>query len=105
MSKRRVLKEKAQQIAQNPKVREAVKSMKPEKSIWGILGVVGFFIVPEIIAYIWGEEITAYAKEHLVVATSFVEAKSFELLIMLFEDGMSWFNLTIGFVLLGWLFF
>ena len=102
---KRAFNEKARQIAQNPKVKEAFKSMKPEKSIWGILGVIVFFILPEIIAYFWGAEITQYAKAGLPLAASFVEAKSYELLIMLFEDGMSWFNLLFGLALLVWLFF
>ncbi|MDD2383965.1 MAG: hypothetical protein PHN18_07200 [Sulfurospirillaceae bacterium] len=105
MANKRAFNEKARQIAQNPKVQEAFKSMKPEKSIWGILGVIVFFILPEIIAYFWGAEITQYAKAALPLAASFVEAKSYELLIMLFEDGMSWFNLLFGLALLVWLFF
>jgi hypothetical protein len=105
MANKKALNEKARQIAQNPKVKEAFKSMKPAKSIWGILGVFIFFIFPEIIAYIWGTQITQYAKAGLPLAATFVEAKSYELLIMLFEDGMSWFNLLFGLALLVWLFF
>ncbi|MDD3342198.1 MAG: hypothetical protein PHR87_01320 [Sulfurospirillaceae bacterium] len=105
MANKRAFNEKARQIAQNPKVQEAFKSMKPQKSLWGILGVIIFFILPEIIAYIWGAEITQYAKAALLLAASFAEAKSYELLIMLFEDGMSWFNLLFGLALLVWLFF
>lgn len=99
------LKAKAIEIAKNPKVKQAFFSMKPEKSFWGILGVFFFFILPEIIAFFWSADITSYAKEHLLVASSFVETKSYEVLISLFEDGMSWFNLTFGMILLVWLFF
>ena len=105
MANKRALKESVQQITQNPKVQKAFKSMKPNKSIWGILGVVLFFIAPEIIAYLWGAKITEYAQAQLPLATFFAEAKSYELLIWIFEDGMSWFNLLVGFALLGWLFF
>lgn len=99
------LKAKARQIAQNPKVKQAFFSMKPEKSFWGILGVFFFFILPEIIAFFWSADITSYAQAHLPVASSFVEAKSYEFLISIFQDGMSWFNLTFGMILLVWLFF
>ena len=99
------LKAKARQIAQNPKVKQAFFSMKPEKSFWGILGVFFFFILPEIIAFFWSADITSYAQAHLLVASSFVETKSYEVLISLFEDGMSCFNLTFGMILLVWLFF
>ena len=91
-------------IKENPKVKEAVKQMKPDKTIWGFLGVVLFFIAPEIIAFIWGAEITAYAKDALAVST--VDTQYYyKALIMLFEDGGSWINLAIGFAFLIWLFF
>lgn len=99
------LKAKARKIATDPKVKQAFLSMKPEKSFWGILGVFFFFIFPEIIAFFWSADITSYAQAHLLVASSFVETKSYEVLISLFEDGMSWFNLTFGMILLVWLFF
>jgi len=99
------MKEKAQQIARSPKTKEAVASMKPEKSVWGFLGVIVFFILPEIIAFIWGGEITSYAKSEFALATSFLERQYFELLVMLFEEGGSWVNLSIGIALLIWLFY
>lgn len=79
--------------------------MKPAKTVWGFFGIVLFFIVPEIIAFIWGSDITVYAKEELLIAASAVERQYYELLVMLFEEGGSWVNLAIGFALLVWLFF
>jgi len=96
---------KARQIAQSPVTQKAVVSLKPEKSIWGFLGIVVFIILPEIIAFIWGVEITAYAKQGLLHASSLVDKYYFDFLVMLFEDGGSWVNLIIGGVLLVWLFF
>jgi len=46
------IKAKAQAIVQNPNAKKALQSIKPQKNFWGIGGVVLFFIVPEIIAYI-----------------------------------------------------
>lgn len=99
------LQSKARQIAQSPVTKEALVSMKPEKSVWGFLGIIVFFILPEIIAFIWGGEITAYAKEGLLHATSLIDKYYFDLLVMLFEDGVSWLNLGIGVALLVWFFF
>ena len=79
--------------------------MKPEKSIWGFLGVIVFFILPEIAAFIWGAEITAYAKESLAHSAATIDKYYFELLVMMFEEGGSWVNLGLGFALLIWLFF
>jgi len=79
--------------------------MKPEKNLWGIGGVILFMIVPEIIAYIWGADITQYAQNSLLNTQDFLETKYYELLVMLFEDGVSYLNLAIGIALLVWLFF
>jgi len=102
---RHKIKAKAIEIAKNPHTQKVILSMKPQKNIWGISGVVFFFIVPEIIAYIWGVDITQYAKNELLTANDFLEQKYYEFLVMLFEDGMSWFNLAFGVALLFWLFF
>lgn len=96
---------KARQIAQSPKTQEALKSMKPEKSVWGFLGIVLFLIVPEIIAFIYGVEITAYAKEALTHNPATLEKYYFDFLVMMFGEGGSWVNLAIAAALLVWFFF
>lgn len=92
-------------LKDHPKTKEALKSLKPEKSVWGILGVIIFILLPEIVAFIWGTEITFYAKESLIRADSLIEEQYLNLLVMLFEGGGSWINLAIGTGLLVWLFF
>lgn len=99
------LQEKAKRIAQNPATKKALLSLKPQKSVWGFLGVIVFFILPEIIAYFYASEITAYASKALLHANSVEMEYCYKLLVMLFEDGVSWLNLIIGFALLIWLFF
>lgn len=99
------LKAKVKEIAQHPQTKQALTSMKPEKNFWGISGVILFFIAPEIIAYIWGTDITQYAQNQLQNPQDFLGTKYYELLVMLFEEGMSYLNLAIGIVLLIWLFF
>lgn len=100
-----MIKTKLKNIAQNPATKKALLSMKPERSLWGFFGIVLFLIVPEIIAFIWGSDITAYAKKEVVVASFVLDQQYYKLLVMLFEDGGSWVNLGIGFGLLVWLFF
>lgn len=99
------LQAKARQIAQSPTTKKALIAMKPEKSLWGFFGIVLFLIVPEVIAFIYGVEITAYAKEGLLQTTSTIEKYYFDFLVMMFEEGGSWFNLAIGAALLIWFFF
>ncbi|MDD2652571.1 MAG: hypothetical protein PHX44_05930 [Sulfurimonas sp.] len=102
---RHKIKAKAKAIAQNPNTQKVLQDMKPQKNFWGISGVVLFFFVPEIIAFFWGADITAYAKGELLTPHDFLETQYYELLIMLFEEGVSYFNLAIGIALLVWLFF
>ncbi|MDA3947283.1 MAG: hypothetical protein PF439_11460 [Helicobacteraceae bacterium] len=99
------IKTKAIQIVQNPAAKKALKSIKPAKTLWGFFGVVLFFIAPEIIGFIWGADITGYAQTELLTATSAIERQYYDLLVMLFNEGGSWVNLTIGMALLLWLFF
>ncbi len=99
------IKTKAQQLAQNPEIKKAFMSMKPEKTVWGVVGVMLFFILPEVITFFWGSDIMLHAKEGLLITTSTIERQYYDMLLMIFEDGVSWLNLTIGFALLIWLFF
>lgn len=99
------IKAKAQQIIQSPTTQKALVAMKPEKSLWGFLGIVLFLIVPEIVAFVWGIEIASYAKAQKIYADSFIEQQYYDLLIMLFEEGGSWLNLAIGAAFLVWFFF
>jgi hypothetical protein len=102
---RHKISKKAKQISKNPAVKKAVMSMKPARNIWGISGVIFFFILPEIIAAVWGEQITAYAREQMQLVSDLPQHYYYQGLVMLFEDGMSWINLLIGIALLVWLFF
>jgi len=100
-----LLKEKLQKIVRHPATQKALSDMKPKKTLWGILGVVLFFIAPEIIAYFYANDIVHFAQNGLSLHPSTIESYNYELLIYLFEDGVSWFNFSFGIILLIWLFF
>ena len=53
----------AKRAAQNPAVQQSIASLKPSLSIWGVFGVILFFIVPEIIGFIWGVKIATWAHD------------------------------------------
>lgn len=95
----------ALKVRNNPVLRRSVSQMKPKRTVWGFLGVILFFFIPEIIAFGWGASITVYAKTELLQYPHGFYAIWNEALIMLFEDGGSWVNLGIGFAFLIWLFF
>ncbi|QIR77172.1 hypothetical protein FA592_13385 [Sulfurospirillum diekertiae] len=99
------MRDKLQKIARHPATRKALSDMKPKKTLWSALGIILFFIAPEIIAYFYATEIVHFAQNGLAMQPSSLEKFDYEILIKLFEDGISWFNLGFGVVLLVWLFF
>ena len=94
----------AKRVAKNPVLQKSTQSLKPNRSIWGLLGVVLFFIVPEIVGFIWGEEITDWAHTGTLTEPTEMGRHLYWLLEKLFEDGGSRVNLSIGVLLLVWLF-
>jgi hypothetical protein len=87
------------------KIIKVLKNMKPQKSIWGFLGVLLFFIAPEIIAFIYGSDITSFCESKLNDKTiPYSEYYLYENLEMLLGEG-SYLNLAIGVIFLIWLFF
>ena len=94
----------AERVARNPILQKSAQSLKPDRSILGVLGVVLFFIVPEIIGFIWGEEIAGWAHSQILSEPTEVGRKLYWVLEKLFEDGGSWVGLSIGVLLLVWLF-
>ncbi|MBU0631011.1 hypothetical protein KKA17_00025 [bacterium] len=99
------LQEKAKLVAQDPATQKIIISIKPQKTIWSFFGIILFFILPEIIAFFYGPDITSYANTKLLTANSIGVQYYYEFLVMMFEDGVSWLNLGIGFGLLVWLFY
>jgi len=91
-------------IAENPVLRESAKAMKPNRSFWGVAGVILLFIAPEIAAFIWGGEITAYAHARVLTEADPMLNMIFKMVEMIFEDGGSWLNLSIGLGLLYWIY-
>ena len=99
------MKRKIKNFITHPKTKQVFISMKPERSLVGFFGIVLLFILPEIIAFIWGEEITRFAQAQLLLTPTLVMEYYFKFLIMMFSEGGSWINLILGFGLLIWLFF
>ncbi len=94
---------KAKRVAAHPAAKEALRSLKPAKTFWGVTGVVLFFILPEVVAFIWGDAIGTWAQEASRHAGSLGESYLYKGIEAVLGEG-SWFNLLFGFGLLGWLF-
>jgi len=77
-------------------------SIKPKKGIWGIVGIVFFFFLPEAITYIWQNELVDWAHVHSLTEPLAMQRWLYTELEEMFASGVSWFNLVIGTLLLLW---
>ena len=93
----------SQRVKANPVLKESVKSIKPEPTFWGFIGVFIFFILPEIIGFIWGKEIAEFAHNKSLTESLEIARAFYWALEKLFEDGGSWFNLSIGIIIIIWM--
>ena len=82
---------------------ELLKSqLAPSKSYLGLIGIVVFFFVPEIIAFFWGDEIKSYFLNLEKASSSFFEAYFYKVLQSLGENSI--FNIVLGVLFLIWFF-
>ncbi|SFV60724.1 hypothetical protein MNB_SV-3-1024 [hydrothermal vent metagenome] len=89
-------------IDNDPKLKEAVERIKPQKNIWGILGIVIFFFVPELITYIWQNELISWAHLHSLTEPLQMQRWLYGQLEKMFISGVSYVNIVIGILLLFW---
>jgi len=89
-------------IDSDPKLKEAIERIKPQKNIWGILGIVVFFFLPELITYIWQDELIGWAHRHSMTEALEMQRWMYTQLEEMFTSGVSYVNLTIGALLLFW---
>jgi hypothetical protein len=97
------LREAARRVAANPVLRKSAESIKPAPNVWGLLGTFFFFIAPEIVGFVKGREIASWAHAMMLEEPDRIGRSVYRMLQILFEDGGSWINLTIGMALLAWI--
>jgi hypothetical protein len=95
----------ARRASENPVLRRSARSLKPTPSLWGIAGVLLFFILPEIIGFWRGKAIAQWAHAQALQEPSAMGRSVYWILEKLFEEGGSWVNLGIGIALLVWIFY
>ena len=91
-------------IDQDPKLKKAVNSIKPEKTVLGVIGIVLFFFLPELVTYIWQDELISWAHLHSITEPLAMQRWLYSELEEMFASGVSWLNLAIGSLLLLWVF-
>ena len=98
------IKEIQARIDNDPKLKEAVTRMKPQRNFWGIAGIVLFFFLPELITYIWQPELINWAHRHTLIEPLSMQRWLYRELEEMFVSGVSWFNIGLGMVMLLWVF-
>jgi len=96
------IKQIKKRLENDPKFNEAVKSIKPKKSFWGIAGIILVFFVPELITYLWQDELIVWAHEHSITEPLSSQRWLYAELEDMFRAGVSWFNLLLGSLFLFW---
>ena len=100
------MKDKIKQIQHrmehDPKFKEAVTRIKPKKNFWGITGILLFFFVPELVVYIWQNELISWSHLHSITEPIASQRWLFGKLEEMFASGVSWVNLTLGSLFLWW---
>ena len=92
-------------LQQDPRFQEQMQKLKPQRSIWGFLGVVLFFFVPEFLNVFYSKEINEWIANY---ANNAPNEKMAHTLIWLsqkvFDGEISYLNIAIGILFLIWLF-
>ncbi len=91
-----------ERIDNDPKLKEAVERIKPKRTLWGVLGIVLFFFVPELVTYVWQAELTEWAHLHSITEPVAQMRWLYAQLETMFKSGVSWMNIGIGTLLLLW---
>ncbi|SFV55316.1 hypothetical protein MNB_SV-8-318 [hydrothermal vent metagenome] len=99
---REKIKEIQSHIENDPKLKEAVARIKPKRNFWGIAGVILFFFVPELVTYIWQDELVSWCHLHSLTEPLEMQRWLYTKLEEMFRNGVSWLNISIGVLLLIW---
>jgi CDP-diglyceride synthetase len=91
-------------LAKDEKFQQSLQSIKPKKTIWGFLGVVLFFFVPEIVGIFWGDEIVSYTHSMAIIEPSTIGRWLYEMIENSYKGGISYFNIILGSLFLYWMY-
>ena len=69
----------------------------------GILGIILFFFVPELLTYIWQDELIQWAHTHGMTEPFTLQRWLYGKLEEMFISGVNWLNITLGVLLLLWI--
>ena len=91
-------------LKNNPEFQAKLQDMKPKKTIWGVLGVVLFFFVPEIINVLYYQEINQWVAQTAHLYSPKLADKLIWVMKEVFNGEISFLNLGLGVGFLWWLY-
>ena len=83
------------------KLEEAKQKIKPQATIWALVGIIFFFFIPEIVAYFWGVELKNYFLQIASLQDSSIMRKLYEESADMVSEN-SILNITIGLGFVYW---
>ena len=83
------------------KLEEAKKRIKPQATLWALGGIVFFFFVPEIIVYLWGDELKNYFLQIASLESNPIIKQLYEKVAKMLSQN-SILNIAIGFGFVYW---
>ncbi len=99
------MREKFENLKNNPEFQEKLKEMKPKKTIWGFLAIVLFFFLPELLNVLYYQEINAWFWEFFNANYPPALAdKMVWLMGKVFDGELSFLNIGLGVGLLWWMY-
>ncbi len=99
------LQRRLEHLKNNQEFQDRLQEMRPQKSIWGFLGVILFFFLPELLNVLYYQEINNWMVNFAQTAPSpEIGDKLIWMSKNLFDGEISWLNLAIGTGFLVWLF-
>ena len=99
------MRERLKKIKDDPKFQQEIKKLKPKRNIWGFLGVILFFFVPEFLNDFYSKEINNWIYNYALNAPNRWMGDSLIWLSKQTFDGkVSYFNIILGVIFLIWLF-
>ena len=99
------MKNKLNNIKNNPEFQEKLKELKPKRTIWGFVLVLLVFFLPELVNFLWADEIKSWIVNLVQNAP---QTSVSDLLLWAtektFDGELSYFNLGLGVAFLAWMF-
>ena len=99
------MKEKFENLKNNPEFQEKLNKMKPKKTIWGFLLIVVLVFVPELLNILYYQEINAWLLEFF---NAYYPPQFIDKLVWMtgkvFDGHLSFINIGIGLGLLWWMY-